>query len=128
MFESVGDLFRFSGRRNRKVFAACSVGLLVYFVLTALPFTIGLRSGSDVAMLVGGLVSLPLWLLGMVSSCALMAQRCRDFGWSGWATLICLVPYVGSAFAVAIVFVPGTDGPNRYGASPSAGPQGWPAE
>ena len=48
----------------------------------------------------------------------LLAQRCRDFGWTGWAALLCLLPYGGMAFTFALAFIPGTDGPNRYGPAP----------
>jgi hypothetical protein len=34
--------------------------------------------------------------------------------------LITLIPYVGWLFSIAIMFVPGTQGPNRYGLDPLA--------
>jgi uncharacterized membrane protein YhaH (DUF805 family) len=49
---------------------------------------------------------------------AVYTQRCRDFGWSGWAVLIMLVPVVGILFYLALFFIPGTHGPNRYGPDP----------
>jgi uncharacterized membrane protein YhaH (DUF805 family) len=45
-----------------------------------------------------------------VSGWAVSGQRCRDFGWTGWAALITIVPYVGWIFAIALLFIPGTDG------------------
>jgi len=50
-----------------------------------------------------------------VSSWEVAAPRCRDFGWTGWAALITIVPYLGWAFALALYFIPGTLGYNRYG-------------
>ena len=57
-------------------------------------------------------------LVCTVSGWAVGSQRCRDFGWTGWAMLITLVPYVGWFFSIAIIFIPGTLGPNRYGSDP----------
>jgi len=42
----------------------------------------------------------------------LTIQRCHDFNTSGWLSLLVLVPLVNLIFW----FIPGTDGPNRYGA------------
>jgi type IV pilus assembly protein PilA len=41
----------------------------------------------------------------------LTIQRCHDFDMSGWLSLLVLVPLVNLMFW----FIPGTDGPNRYG-------------
>jgi uncharacterized membrane protein YhaH (DUF805 family) len=53
-----------------------------------------------------------------VAETLVSAQRCRDFGWTGWAILISCIPVVGWIFGVAITFVPGNIGPNRYGPDP----------
>ncbi|MGC8469666.1 MAG: DUF805 domain-containing protein, partial [Acetobacteraceae bacterium] len=60
------------------------------------------------------LVMIPL----AVSGWAVMGQRCRDFGWTGWAVLITLIPFIGGLFAIALLFIPGDEGTNRYGPSP----------
>jgi uncharacterized membrane protein YhaH (DUF805 family) len=46
------------------------------------------------------------------------AQRCRDFGWTGWSVLLSFLPVVGILFSLAIFFVPGNLGANRYGPDP----------
>lgn len=56
-----------------------------------------------------------------VSSWAVGGQRCRDFGWTGWAVLLTMIPYIGLLFAVALMVIPGTVGDNRYGADLLAG-------
>ena len=50
----------------------------------------------------------------------LTIQRCHDMNWSGWASLLALIPLVGLVFWL----VPGTQGDNRYGAPPPPNPRG----
>ncbi|WP_297339283.1 DUF805 domain-containing protein [Pseudophaeobacter sp.] len=112
------DLFSFEGRRNRKSYiyfslAMIALSMVLGFVLV--PIAVG--TGGV------GMVLFVLFLPILVSSWAVGAQRCRDFGWSGWAILIAMIPYVGVLFALAILFIPGNQGANRYGADP-VGPSG----
>ena len=89
----------------------------VIIVLALIAVAIAAGDGGWGVFVIVGLVCLPLF----VSSWALGSQRCRDFGWTGWAMLLTLIPYVGWIFAVAIMFIPGTLGPNRYGPDPLGG-------
>jgi hypothetical protein len=45
-------------------------------------------------------------------------QRCHDCDKSGWLVLLMLVPLLNMFFALYLTFMPGTDGPNRFGARP----------
>lgn len=57
-----------------------------------------------------------VYLLAVVSSWSIGTRRCHDLGWSGAMLLVGLVPLLGNLFLlVALGFVPGQDGPNRYG-------------
>ncbi|HXT82259.1 MAG TPA: DUF805 domain-containing protein [Acetobacteraceae bacterium] len=109
------DLFRFSGRRNRKsyIFYLILFTVIMIAIWTVAMIT-GLGTGSYAVVVLAILLSLPIILSGW----AVGSQRCRDFGWTGWAMLLTLIPYVGWLFAVAILFVPGTQGVNRYGPDP----------
>jgi uncharacterized membrane protein YhaH (DUF805 family) len=54
-------------------------------------------------------------------SLAVFAKRWHDRDKSGWWSLILLVPFIGSIWAlVECGCLPGTEGPNRYGADPLA--------
>lgn len=53
-----------------------------------------------------------------VSSLAIGSQRLRDCDWSGWWFLMLFIPYVGFAISIAMLFIPGTRGSNRFGADP----------
>ncbi len=116
------DIFRFSGRRNRKSYflfgVVSAVGLGAIWGIA-----LGLsRNGEWTMMVLAGLLTIP----AAVASWAVAAQRCRDFGWTGWAILLTLIPYLGALFALVILFIPGTAGPNRYGPDPlGSGPTQW---
>lgn len=107
------DIFSFSGRRNRKSYIVYTI--VVFFIVLVLSVIIGFIGAATAGI---GLVLYVLILPLVVSSWAVGSQRCRDFGWTGWAMLITIIPYVGLIFIVAIMVVPGKDGENRYGPDP----------
>jgi uncharacterized membrane protein YhaH (DUF805 family) len=111
------DLFSFRGRRNRKSYILATLLVVaLMLVVWIIAGAVSYASNGNALMIVAGLLTIPL----AVMSWALGSQRCRDFGWTGWAILITLIPYVGWLFSIAIMFVPGTQGPNRYGPDPLA--------
>jgi uncharacterized membrane protein YhaH (DUF805 family) len=112
------DVLIFSGRRNRKSYFL--YGLLVCVLLAAIWGVALALAANDrwTGIIIALVVSLPV----VFSSWTVGAQRCRDFGWTGWAMLITVIPYVGWIFAFAILFIPGNQGSNRYGPDPIAQP------
>ena len=112
------DIFRFSGRRNRKSYILFGLAQIALLAVLATLFLIAFDSqDSDLVRLVGfvcAVLLIPMAWAGW----AVASQRCRDFGWTGWATLITLIPYAGWLFTLAIMFIPGTQGSNRYGPDP----------
>jgi uncharacterized membrane protein YhaH (DUF805 family) len=106
------DLLSFSGRRNRKSYILASLLIAaVMIVVWCVAGGVAYTNDSYIVFIVAGLISIP----ALIATWALGSQRCRDFGWTGWAMLITLIPYVGWLFAIAIMFIPGNQGPNRYG-------------
>lgn len=111
------NIFSFSGRRNRKSYILASLAVVAVMALIwTVAALICYGSNSYGALVLAGVLSIPAAIVGW----ALGSQRCRDFGWTGWAMLLTLIPYVGWIFGVAIMFVPGTQGANRYGPDPLA--------
>jgi len=102
------------GRVSRKVFWLHGVlALLLAAMLgNALMDIAGVR-----AELSGKLVNVLLaWPFIAIS-----VKRLHDYDFRGWWMLINFVPAIGSlAMLVANGFVPGTHGPNRFGADPLA--------
>ena len=95
-------VFSTSGRIGRVRYIAYGMGIYFLFgILGALlSFVIG-QAGMAVA-----------WIGIMVVGFMLTIQRCHDFNTTGWLSLLVLVPLVNLIFW----FIPGTDGPNNYGA------------
>ena len=93
-------------------------------VLSDVLFELGISRGweyFDLSVYINALISvryialmIAMSLICIASFCV-QAQRCRDFGWSCWATFIPLIPIIGWIFAWALFFIPGTKGENKYG-------------
>jgi uncharacterized membrane protein YhaH (DUF805 family) len=113
------DVFKFSGRRNRRSYIyllLSQIGALIGLSIVAMIATVMIASVAPLAYLlliavVAGFVAV------FVSGWASGSQRIRDFGHSGVWILLTLIPYVGWIVSLAIMFVPSTEGENRYGAS-----------
>ena len=125
------DNFKFSGRRNRKSYFLYGLAIMFVFIILSLviiaavpddfignngrgPMQFYLSGISPILAILVGLIGIPV----LISIWAVTAQRCRDFGWTGWAALITLIPYLGFIFSLALLFIPGTQGENRYGPDP----------
>ncbi len=108
------DLFRFSGRRDRKSYLLYLLAVTAVMVALWSLAAAALVGGIGSALTIAGLLSLPV----VVSGWAVGAQRCHDFGWTGWAMLLTLIPYVGWIFSLVIQLIPGNVGVNRYGPDP----------
>ena len=78
------------------------------------PMNYNFDTMNPAMFLLAGLIGIPVAIAGW----AVGAQRCRDFGWTGWAVLITVIPYIGFIFALVMLFIPGTQGENRYGPDP----------
>jgi uncharacterized membrane protein YhaH (DUF805 family) len=113
------DVFKFSGRRNRQSYIyllLSQIGALIGLSIVAMIATAMIASVAPLAYLlliavVAGFVTVA------ISGWASGSQRIRDFGQSGVWILLVLIPYVGWLVSLAIMFVPSSNGDNRYGAS-----------
>ncbi|HEX8596591.1 MAG TPA: DUF805 domain-containing protein [Pseudomonas sp.] len=111
-FEKTGD---FEGRSTRKEFWVFFFGsLLLAMPIVFLDTILGLYS-PDAGM--GPLTGLVLFLM-VIPSFSLSVRRLHDIDFSGWWFFVGLVPFVGPVIQLILFTMAGTDGPNRYGASP----------
>lgn len=110
-------VFSVRGRLGRVRYIAYSMGLaLLGGVIVALFGAIGAALSKETArilLIVGGVAGYGFML---VSSVMLMVQRLHDFNTSGWLGSLMFIPIVNAFFGLALWFIPGTDGPNRFGA------------
>lgn len=127
------DWFSTSIRRNRKsfIFATLSLTITVVVILLIINWFGPSRGSWSVLLILFGIPYL-------LSSYLLSGQRLRDMGATGWLALLWVPVNIADtylsgaaslAFWIVLCVVPGTNGPNRYGADPltepHAGPQGW---
>ena len=97
-------IFSVSGRIGRVRFIAYTFGLS--FLCSMLAVMLAAALGG-----LGGFVLLVNWVAIIALSLMLTIQRAHDFNASGWLGLLGLIPLVNLIFW----FIPGTDGPNRFG-------------
>jgi len=97
-------VFSVSGRIGRARYLAYGIGFYILF-----GFVGSILAGAlgQAGMVVWGIVWIALLVLGFM----LTIQRCHDFNVSGWLSLLMLVPLANLIF----LFIPGTDGANRFG-------------
>lgn len=95
----------FSGRIGRGAYFAGGwlIGAILVWAGVA-----ALRMQSLALIVVIGLVMLFVTL-------RLTILRCHDIGWSGWVSLVMLIPYVGMGFSILLLLIPGTRGENNHG-------------
>jgi len=94
-------VFSVSGRIGRARYITYSFGLFILIGIV----------GGLLGMVIGEAASLLTGVAALVIGFMLTIQRCHDFNTSGWLSLLILVPLANLVFW----FIPGTDGPNRYG-------------
>lgn len=95
-------VFSTAGRIGRVRYIAYGMGF--YILLSILGVLLSLAIGQA-----GMIVA---WVAIIVVGFMLTIQRCHDFNTTGWLSLVGLIPLVNLIFW----FIPGTDGPNNYGA------------
>ena len=111
-------LWSATGRIGRLRYIAWSI--VGSFAIMPVAFVAGLLSAA------AGSESVLYVLLGLayvayaVFLALLTIQRCHDMDWTGWASLLVLIPLVGLIFW----FIAGTPGRNRFGAPPPPNPRG----
>ena len=110
-------LLQFTGRIPRSTLWA---GMVVLTIITTVAVAIAWGLGSDDNKGIGSLIGLFLICVVMLptywATVALQVKRWHDLNKSGWWYFICFIPGIGLAWAfIALGFLPGTRGPNRYG-------------
>lgn len=122
----VHRMFIIEGRTNRwRYFVDGMVGGLiagVYFLVAAIAAgLIGALVNEDFGVLVGFVLGVAVGLPALIGGILLIRSRLHDMNVTGWVYLVNFIPYVNIIFSLAVLFVPGTKGPNQYGADPLAG-------
>jgi uncharacterized membrane protein YhaH (DUF805 family) len=109
------------GRVNRKAYWLSTVGILLALAVAwgIAGASMAMASSEDGGMSALGMVVLAaaclVSLIALWSFIALAFKRCHDRDMSGWMMLI---PLYNIWVSIQMYFMPGTPGPNRFGADP----------
>jgi uncharacterized membrane protein YhaH (DUF805 family) len=116
----------FAGRSRRKEYWMFALLNIVVWTIILLLGLWGAEerlfsSGEELALyfiLTGGLYS----LVTLVPLLAVTVRRLHDTDRSGWMILLSLIPLIGPLVLLVFYVSAGTEGPNRFGSDPLAGP------
>jgi len=98
-------IFSASGRIGRARYIAYGFGLYLLSVFVGV-------AAARLFGEIGAMLATVAWVAVAVIGVMLTIQRCHDFNMTGWLALLIVVPLANLVF----LFVPGTDGANRFGA------------
>ena len=114
-------IFSFNGRIGRMRYLAYSIGVNFLLMLVMIPlagasaFLGGDPSSSMIGMLGIGI----FYVVTIVISVMFAKRRLNDLNRSGWWFLLFIVPLVNLLLAIYLIFFPGTNGSNNFGAAPA---------
>jgi uncharacterized membrane protein YhaH (DUF805 family) len=116
------SIISFNGRIGRIRYLAYSTGISILAMLVMIPLggASALMGGAaDVSSF--GVISISvLSIAALVFTVMYGKRRLNDLNRSGWWLLVFLVPVVSLLLTIYMVFFPGTDGENDFGAEPDA--------
>jgi len=116
------SILSFSGRIGRLRYLAYSMASYLLLMLVMVPmlgvsaFMGGAPDISTIGMLVMGVLYIAMFVVWI----AFAKRRLNDLNRNGWWLLLALVPFVNFLLTIYMMFFPGTDGSNNYGAVPVA--------
>lgn len=121
----------FQGRSRRSEYWWVVLAFLLFIIVAALLVGMvgGLAGGNlnPIGYLLAGIFSLA-YLAIIIPAIALMVRRFHDLNQTGWLVLVFIllgiIPLVGMLASLAQIIwfaMPGTVGPNKYGADPKGG-------
>ncbi len=116
----VKELFlKFDGRLNRQAYLY-RYALLWVITTVMLAVLGGAFDDYDPSILEYALTALSLvaLLFSAIATWALSVRRLHDLDKSGWWLLLFAIPLLNLWVSILIVFIKGTNGPNRYGEDP----------
>jgi uncharacterized membrane protein YhaH (DUF805 family) len=120
MFLALKRYADFRGRSGRKEYWMFYLLLCLVAANGYAAMYVGYAIQSKVLLVLYGTLLAAIGLAVLVPSIAVTVRRLHDIDISGWVCLLVLIPYVGGLFLLALTLIPGTTGPNQYGAPPAS--------
>lgn len=110
--------FSAAGRFGRASYIIYIFGLYFALMLIVAVVTAMASSLGEVASVIVGGVGIIAYLGFFALAIIFMIRRLHDLNWSGWLSVLTLVPVVNLVIAIPCLFFSGTKGPNNYGPPP----------
>lgn len=111
---AVLDPTGFSGRIGRLRLLAWSMVITIIAMVTSLLVLLAIKVSPTLGITCGATLTLAYFIISLRIS----AQRLHDLNWSAWMLLLHLVPVANLVLTLALLLMPGTPGPNKYGLPP----------
>lgn len=118
------NMFDFRGRACRSEYW----WFQIFLPILVLPlFSTDVTYGTGI---LGGLINeifytyLLILLVSFIASFSLTVRRLHDLDSSGWWYLVVMIPFLGPLYLICLMFLKGTDGPNRFGPARTATSRG----
>ena len=113
-------LFSFEGRINRAKYWGVTICAAIAFgIVVGIVGAIFGTSADGTPSGIGMVVALIAFVAYFWVALAIAVKRWHDRNKTGWWILIALVPVIGGLwYLIECGFLPGTAGPNKYGADP----------
>ena len=106
-------LFSMTGRLNRVGYILFLIGVVLGFYLLA--FFYGYNYGSPDISIISRFLVILLTLGQIYVLACLIIKRLHDMDLSGWFYWLLYIPLINIILVVVLLFIPGDQGPNRYG-------------
>jgi len=116
------SILSFNGRIGRLRYLAYGIGANLLMMLVMIPL-IGASAfmGGEAATSTIGMIGMVVFYAAtIVVSVMFGKRRLNDLNRSGWWFLLFLVPIANLVLAIYMLFFPGSDGGNNFGAAPQA--------
>ncbi len=115
-------LFSPKGRLGRLRFITLSmlVGIVGLVIMSLVSVAVVALLGDDSEGIAASVMVI-LWLVTFIPGLILTIKRFHDLNSSGWFSITMLIPLVNLIALIALWFVPGTKGKNKYGLEPKPG-------
>lgn len=120
MFLALKRYADFRGRSGRKEYWMFYLMLCLVAANGYAAMYVGYAIQSEILLVLYATLLTALGLAVLVPSIAVTVRRLHDSDISGWFCLLVVIPYIGGLILLALTLMPGTTGPNRYGAEPAS--------
>lgn len=110
--------FSASGRFGRANYVVYAFGSYLVLMLVMGVATAAASFMGDAAAMVVAVVGTIAYVAAFVFAIIFLIRRLHDLNWSGWLSVLTVVPIANLVIAIACLFIRGSVGPNNYGPPP----------